>query len=310
MKKGIFLSFTSLVGILGAAIFSCGGGSGSSSSSSSTTPKVVGSVSSSVVVNATVCLEDANNNTIVCNQTDANGTFVLNLNSNVSLNETYISLQVKGKDGSPYILGTTSYVYAENITKQLDPNATVININPLNLASGNITLANSLGALIHALGNDTTGNATSIDISQVKIDSVVLTDGDGHEQVINNNNLANALKEALKENYKLNVNASYGNSTVLIMVEPNNSTAEVHCNNKTYVVKYNCTEKEKEWKEHILETEKLYEHMEQEAEHMVNATENETQHVENETEQEAEHMVNATENETQHVENETENKIW
>ena len=280
-----------LVGILSTSlcslIISCGGGGGGSNanSSASGSNSVRGGVSASIVANATVCLEDSegdilidNNGLDICNQTDANGTFQLTVPPDVNLNTTQIGLYATDQNGDKIKIGEAAYTTIKKITRELDPNATdVIDVNPLGLADGNQTLADALGAAIHALGGDINGTAPKIDLGNIDIEQI--TDFNGSSIDLDKESLENLIKQK----HKLKIAIRHNNyENIEVEIIPTNATASVLCKidkdddgeyEEERKVKYSLDKHEKEWKEHLQEIEKEYHHQYFEGiEHMENNT--------------------------------------
>ena len=139
MRKSLILATTVL---LSAGLFSCGGGGGGSDSSSN--ERVVTKVEASVVKGATVCVENTDN----CEQTDDNGTAVL------EVSHLPVTLTIKVAD---VVLGNV---------KADDP---YVPITPLDIAGGDNQTAEKIGAFIHALVGDTAGTQAKIDLTDVKL---------------------------------------------------------------------------------------------------------------------------------------------
>jgi len=274
------------------ALSSCGGGGGGSSTSTTSESSVVrGGVSASIVVNATVCLEDSEGNILkdsngvdVCTQTDDNGTFQLEVPPDINLDDTEIGLYAKDQNGDTVKIGEATYTTIKNITQELDPNATdIVDVNPLSLANGNQTLADDLGATMHALGGDTNGTAQKIDFGSVDIENV--TDSNGTPIDLKEESLENLLKQK----HKLKIAIYYNKlGNIEIEITPDNATAPVLCKidtnddgeyEKEEEVKYSLDEHENEWKEHLQKIEKEHhqhsENIEQEEHNTTNHPEEE-----------------------------------
>jgi hypothetical protein len=186
MKK--LLTLVTLFAI-SAGLYACGGGSGGNlggNEGTSSGERVATKVEASLVKGATVCVEDTNN----CNQTDDNGTAIL------KVSKLPVTLVVKIGD---LTLGS------------VNANSTYTPITPLDLANGDNQTAEKLGALIHAIAGDTTGNSSKIDLSKKKI--------------ILKENVKQPLVELLKESNSvdLTVEDNNGNHTVVV----DNGTVQV-----------------------------------------------------------------------------------
>jgi hypothetical protein len=273
------------------AFSSCGGGGGSTSTTSESSV-VRGGVSASIVTNATVCLEDTEGNILkndngvdVCAQTDDNGTFQLEVPPDVNLDNTQIGLYAKDQNGDTVKIGEASYTSIKNITQELDPNATdVIDVNPLSLADGNQTLADDLGATMHALGGDTNGTASKIDFGSVDIENV--TDSNGTPIDLEEESLENLLKQKHKLKIAIRHNKL---GDIEIEIIPDNATAPVLCkidtdgdgeHEKKEEVKYSFKEHEKEWIEHLKIVKEEHQHSEELEQEEHNASHSEAEEIE------------------------------
>ncbi|GAB6076825.1 hypothetical protein [Desulfurobacterium crinifex] len=288
------------------AMSGCGGGGTSGSADvSSEYRSVDGGVYASIVANATVCLEDAEGNILtnndgekICAQSDANGTFSLQVPPSIDLSITQVALYVKDQNGDEIKIGETDYntALADNTTD-------VIVVTPLALADNNETLADDIGALIHALGGDINGNATEIDLGNVDIENVTVVDTNGTELYLTDDD--KSLEELIKEKHKIRMRIHHDEvGTVEVDMDPTNSTASVSCKldndednefEEEKIVSYNATEKEEEWKEHLQELLEKFNSHEEENEHQ--------EEIENATEEE---QLEYNENSTEHQETETE----
>jgi hypothetical protein len=151
---------------IGLIIFSCGGGSSSTVSK----PKIEGTVETSYVEGLKVCLE----NTDECTYTDRNGHFELN-----GKIPAKVVFYLKTQNGE---IAWADYSLKRNGEF----------IYPLKVADNNKTIAKVLGAILHALDNDTSGNKDYISLKGKLITSI--EDENGNRLNINN------LKEFLKNN--------------------------------------------------------------------------------------------------------------
>jgi len=300
---------------LAGFLYSCGGGGGGGSSSGSSsneqTRTITGGVSASIVANATICLEDANGNVLLngnnelCVNSAADGSFTINVPNDVSLNDTQIALFVKDQDGNLVKVAEAPLTEVQTITKQLDPNATenVVDVNPLSLTEGNQTLAVSLGALIHAIAGDTTGNATVLDLGNATIEEI--TDANG-EPVI----LDKPIEELLKEKKELKVVVKHGNKQLEAVVNSNNGTVECNVDGKKVKLTYELEKHKQEWFKHLQEIiQKYLQHQNQNSEHPVQ-TQGQTQQQQGGTETVTE-VVNSnanTSNIMQHQANQTQSE--
>ena len=145
MRKLLILATTVL---LSAGLFSCGGGGGGGISNTSQSKDIVTNVIASVVKGATVCVKDTNN----CAQTNDNGTAVLKVSS--------LPVNLEVKIGN-IPLGT------------LEADSQYVPITPLDLANGDNQTAEKIGAFIHSLVGDITGNEAEIDLSNVEINATI-----------------------------------------------------------------------------------------------------------------------------------------
>ena len=285
-KKGLFLVGAALFAI---GVISCGGGGGGGSSnsnggSSSGSRTVEGGVYSSVVANATVCLEDNQGNTLfydngtqACAQTDANGTFSLPVPPNTDLNDTLVALYVYDQNGEPIKIGETPYP-----NTVVNATANLIAVTPLALADNDTNLADDIGASIHALGGDLNGNATVVDMGEVDIESVELVNN-GTTQPITDTD--KPIEYFLKKKHHLEIKANHKKLGMLIIdVNPTNATAPVLCEvdknhdgkpDEIKHLKYDVHKKKQEWEEHIKELEMEWE------KHHHNGTEEEMEHSSN-----------------------------
>ena len=191
MNKKVVLS-TALFAFGGIIATSCGGGGGGSLSTSTSTT-VSGAVQSSLVKGAEVCVNGTDN----CAITNDNGTFTL------KVPKLPVTLEVKVGN---LPIGT------------VDANSTYVPVNPLTLTNGDLALAPVVRAVIHALAGDTSGNATVIDLSKVKIK--VSTDKPLVEILKSSNQTVDIPVET--DNGSLNVTLSGG------VVEVNDKPVEVN----------------------------------------------------------------------------------
>lgn len=136
-----FLSLLTSVAI-SVGLYACGGGSVDEEISSN--ERVVTKVEASIVKGATVCVKDTDN----CNQTDDNGTAVLEVSK--------LPVELVIKIGN-LTLGS------------VEANDTYVPVTPLDLADGDNQTAIKLGALIHAIAGDIDGNDTKVDLTNKKI---------------------------------------------------------------------------------------------------------------------------------------------
>ena len=272
MKK--FLALASFMAI-SAALMSCGGGGGGTSGSAnvgSESRSVNGGVFASVVANATVCLEDSQGNILadnsgnkLCAQSDANGTFTLQVPPDISLNDTQVALFAEDQNGDTIKIGETSF----NNTA-VDNETEVISITPLALADGNATLADDIGALVHALSGDTTGNATEVDLGDVDIENVTVVDENGTAISLNSNE--ESLEDLMRKKHRIKIKLHHRKKGNLdVEIDPNNSTVPVMLKvdkdgdnefDEELHVSYNVKEKEKEWKEHLQKLLQKFQHHE------------------------------------------------
>ncbi len=253
---------------------SCGGGSGSGSvglsSSSGTgststaeTKSINGGVYSSYVANAEVCLEDPNGNILtdsngeeLCSTTHSDGVFQLQLPADFSLsNDDLVGLYVKTSDGSTIKI-------AEAPVSQLEVNGTTntLAITPLSIAENDQNLADTIGALIHALGGDTTGDADVVDLGNVEISNLEAVNQNGQPQPVllnGNTSLEDLLKE--KEQIILQVYQEQLGQAYQVTVNPNNTSAPVSVNLNGTLAKiaYNCQAHQEEIEEHLKALEAL-----------------------------------------------------
>jgi hypothetical protein len=169
------ISLATLLAVSG--LYACGGGSGNGGTSSN--ERVVARVRASFVKGATVCVSD----TKTCATTDANGTAIL------QVSKLPVTLVVKIAD---LTLGS------------VNASDTYVPITPLDLANNDNQTAQKLGALIHAIAGDTTGNSITIDLTNRKI--------------IPKHEIAQPLVKLIKENKSLDltVEDNSGNHTVVV----------------------------------------------------------------------------------------------
>jgi hypothetical protein len=181
--RGKLLAATALVA--STLLASCGGGGGGSLSTSSGSVTLTGTVEASKVAGVKVCVEGTDN----CALTDEKGTF---------------SLQVAALPVTVSLMAGDAPIGSFNATSP------VVEVNPLTLVDGNVTLAAALGAVIHALAGDTTGNQTTINLSNVavKVDKP----------------LVELLKEAVSSNQTVTITTDDGKE---IEVACSNGTLEV-----------------------------------------------------------------------------------
>ena len=213
MRKSIILP---ILGGLLVGLYSCGGGGGGGSTSNTgtntgtntTNPKVVSKVEASIVQGAIVCV----NGTDICNQTNSSGIVSLTLPPGYSLNTT-LSVNV-GNVTIGFINATAPYVP----------------ITPLSLADNDTQTAQELGALLHALAGDTSGNATVIDLSNVTVNISA--------------NETQPLVDLLKKSKDLQIHVKHGDREYIVKI--NNQT--VLCDDKkvNYDIKHIEKEHEKE----------------------------------------------------------------
>jgi len=207
MKKKISL-LTGL--IISSLLFSCGGGGGSNGNVSSRT-SVSGNVEASKVKGMKICENNCNSNN--CVESDENGTFKITVGK--------LPATLKACIGD-LPLGT------------INATSTVVSVNPLTLADGNETVAQEIGALIHAVAGDINGTATNIDLS--KVDRIEVDNQDC------DNDIVDCLKN--EGNLTITVEINENGEIKQHKVEAENGT--VKCDNST--VKYNIHEKDKLWK--------------------------------------------------------------
>ena len=270
--RNLILLATALTLSFGLA--SCGGGGGSGSvglsSSSGTgttstaeTKTINGGVYSSYVANAEVCLEDPDGNVLtdsngdqLCSTTHSDGVFQLQLPADFSLsNNDLVGLYVKTSDGSTIKI-------AEAPVSQLEVNGTAdtLAITPLSIAENDQNLADTIGALIHALGGDTTGDADVVDLSNVEISNLEAVNQNGQSQPIllnGNTSLEDLLKE--KEHIILQVYQEQLGQTYQVTINPNSTSApvSVNFNGALAKVSYNCQAHQEEIEEHLKALEAL-----------------------------------------------------
>ena len=271
MRKFILLA-TALTLSFGLAGCGGGGGSGSVGLSSSSgggapstaeTKSVNGGVYSSYVVNAEVCLEDPAGNIMtdsngnqLCSTTRSDGVFQLQLPAGFSLSDDdVVGLYVKTSDGSTVKI-------AEAPVSQLEVNGTTntLAITPLSIAGNDSKLANTIGALIHALGGDTTGDADVVDMGNVEITGVESVNQNGETQPLllnGSTSLENLLKK--KKQLILHVYQKQMGQTYQVTVNPDNATApvSVNLNGTLNRVAYNCQAHREEIEEHLKALEAL-----------------------------------------------------
>jgi len=271
MRK-LLLMVTALTLSFGLA--SCGGGGGSGSVSMSSpsgvensstveSRSIDGGVYSSYVANAEVCLEDPSGNILtdsngdqLCSTTRSDGVFQLQLPAGFSLsNDDLVGLYVKTSDDS-----TIKIAEAPVSQLEVDNNTDTIAIAPLPIAENDQNLANTIGALIHALGGDTTGNADVVVLGNVEVSNLELVNqnGQAHPVLLNGNT---SLEDLLKERKELRLQVYQGQlgQSYQITVNPNNSTAPVSVNLNGMLAKiaYNCQTHQEEFEEHLKALEAL-----------------------------------------------------
>ncbi len=270
--RNLILLATALTLPFGLASCGGGGGSGSVGLSSSTgtgntstaeTKSINGGVYSSYVANAEVCLEDPSGNILtdsngeqLCSTTHSDGVFQLQLPADFSLsNDDLVGLYVKTSDGSTIKI-------AEAPVSQLEVNGTTdtLAITPLSIAENDQNLADTIGALIHALGGDTTGDADVVDLGNVEISNLEAVNQNGQPQPVllnGNTSLEDLLKE--KEQIILQVYQEQLGQAYQVTVNPNNTSAPVSVNLNGTLTKiaYNCQAHQEEIEEHLKALEAL-----------------------------------------------------
>ncbi len=265
MRKLILLA-TALTLSFGLA--SCGGGGSSGSVGMNSSPgtgirNINGGVYSSYVANAEVCLEDPDGNILtdsngdqLCSTTHSDGIFQLQLPADSSpSSDDLVGLYVKMSDGSTIKI-------AEAPISQLEVNGTAdtLAITPLSIAENDQNLADVIGALIHALGGDTTGDADVVDLGNVEISNLETVNQNGQTQPVllnGNTSLEDLLKE--KERIILQVYQGQLEQTYQVAVNPNSTSAPVSVNlNGTPIgIAYNCQAHQEEIEEHLKALEAL-----------------------------------------------------
>ena len=272
MRKLIFLA-TALTLSFGLA--SCGGGGGSgsigmnspsgagTSSTAETNRSINGGVFSSYVANAEVCLEDSNgdiltdsNGNQLCSTTHSDGVFQLKLPADFSLSsDDLVGLYVQTSDGSTIKI-------AEAPVSQLEVNGTTdtLAITPLSIAGNDQNLADTIGALIHALGGDTTGDADVVDLGNVEVTNVETVNQNGQTKPVllnGNTSLEDLLKE--KEQIILQVYQEQLGQAYQVNVNPTNTSAPVSVNLNGILnrIAYNFQSHQQEFEEHLKALEAL-----------------------------------------------------
>ena len=137
------LSFLAVLASLGISGYGCGSGSGDENLSSAQT--VVGTVEASKVAGARVCVNGTEN----CVTTNSNGIFRINVNK---------------------LPATLIIKVGEAPLGEVNATSTFVPVTPISLAEGNPALANKIAAFIHAVGNDTSGEAEVVNLSKVEIE--------------------------------------------------------------------------------------------------------------------------------------------
>jgi hypothetical protein len=155
---------------VGLILFSCGGGGGGGSSTAVSNSKIEGTVETSYVEGLKVCLE----NTDECTYTDRNGHFELN-----GKIPAKVVFYLKTQNGE---IAWADYSLKRNGEF----------IYPLKVADNNETIAKVLGAILHALDNDTSGSKDYISLKGKVIASIQDENG-------NSLNISN-LKKFLENN--------------------------------------------------------------------------------------------------------------
>jgi len=145
MKRKTLLAAAVLTG---AAMLYYGCGGSSSSSNNASAQKVAASAEASKIKGAEICVKNTNN----CGRTDENGTVTLTVNS------LPVTLTLK--------LGGITF-------GEVNAASPYVPINPLTLAANNDTVAQTIGALIHALAGDTSGSKDKLDFSNITIETPV-----------------------------------------------------------------------------------------------------------------------------------------
>lgn len=186
----------SLIAILSSFLFSCGGGGGGSQDY-----LITGTVEASKIVNLKVCTEDLQS----CTYTGTDGSFrLLSPIPNPTLR-----FFVNGTEGEVELADYTIKKSGEIIT-------------PFKMTENDYKSSLVLAKIIHALGNDTTGNASSIYLGNVTIENVVFnsipenTTGTTVEELI---------KKSIEENATLNLSFNVGSTQKVVSVYSNGTVS-------------------------------------------------------------------------------------
>ena len=102
-----------------------------------------------------------------------------------------------------------------------------MSITPKTIACGNETLANEIGAVIHAIGCDPDGNATTVDLFNVDIKGIEVQTPDNQTESITY--LSTPLIDLIKEKEAIIMESYHNllNQKYRIEVNPNNLQAPV-----------------------------------------------------------------------------------
>ncbi|RUM91772.1 MAG: hypothetical protein DSZ26_00100 [Thermovibrio sp.] len=253
MRK--LLTAVTLIVASSALLTGCGGGGGGATTTSSSS-SVTGATYASFIEGAKVCIEDSNKNVItvngteLCSTTADDGTFTIQIPQGVTLsNDNWVGLYIVDQNGDFIKIADVSITQVE-----VDNSTNVLEITPENLAAGNETLANQIGALIHAIGGDLDGNATVVDLSNATIEDVEVQTQDNQTEPLQN--LSNVSLADLLKNKKAIIIKSYHkllNKEYLIQVNATDSQEPVTCKLGTVIKKlnYNWKEHQQEIKEHL-----------------------------------------------------------
>ena len=214
----------------------CGGGGISTSSTSSpTTSEVTGGVYASLVEGARACIEDsskniiASNGTELCSTTCSDGTFTIQIPQGINLsNNDWVGLYVVDQNGNDFKVADVPITQVE-----VNNSTNVLSITPKAIACGNETLANEIGAVIHAIGGDLDGNATIVDLSNVDIEDIGVQTPDNQTESITY--LSTPLIDLIKEKEIIIIESYHNllNQKYRIEVNPNNLQAPIVIYNGT-----------------------------------------------------------------------------
>ncbi len=253
MRK--LLTAATLIVASSALLTGCGGGGGGATTTSSSS-SVTGATYASFVEGAKVCIEDSNKNLItvngteLCSTTAEDGSFTIQIPQGITLsNDNRVGLYVVDQNGDSIKIADVPITQLE-----VDNSTNVLEITPENLAAGNETLADQIGALIHAIGGDLDGNATVIDLSNATIENVEVQTQDNQTEPLQS--LSNVSLADLLKNKKAIIIKSYHkllNKEYLIQVNATDSQEPVTCKLGTIIKKlnYNWKEHQKEIEEHL-----------------------------------------------------------